>query len=480
MTRKKQKPGNKMSRQPPLPPGLPPRPSAPAVPYGSDSYRPQGDSYHPTNPPPPMYQFRGAASSASQYRPSYDSYDQRAPPPRYDDYPPGTRPNQNSYRPPQDNFDFRYDAPPSINMGQADTYRPRSPPRPREYAQDNNRNNRQNNHAENHRGAARGGYRGRAGPRMASNREFLKTKRGPTPELMPGMDEDAGNGVRYKPVDDVSDSEEAEMDLSNTDDEGDAQQNKKKRTETKAADGDSIPRWSNPDPYTALPPPDESQRKKKDVVKLIRKARVNTSSDSATKTEAATDDFISFDFGDDDQNDAFKENERPAPGVEGAPTGPRFSHRDNAHKQEPKSAQGIYFQPINAARSELNEREGSLNQQQGNVYNDHSGSTNAQEPNRYNGAQPASHGQPLQAVQNQAPGKQNKPIDLTPNPALGNRKRTFNDEIKGPPQIHGPFNNKNSKPSNGEIVQSWKTARNIPSTPWLSLDHSETANMGVW
>jgi non-canonical poly(A) RNA polymerase PAPD5/7 len=60
---------------------------------------------------------------------------------------------------------------------------------------------------------------------------------------------------------------------------------------------DEVPRWSNPDPYTALPPVDESNRKHKDVVKLIRKARVETA--SVTVMAVTNDqDFISFD-GDD-------------------------------------------------------------------------------------------------------------------------------------------------------------------------------------
>ena len=154
---------------------------------------------------------------------------------------------------------------------------------------------------------------------MASDRAFLKGNREPTPELMPGMDEEE-TGVRFKPIEDVSDSEETEMDISD-DENGAAEQPKKKvRIVDKAADGDSVPRWSNPDPYTALPPPDESQRKKKDVVKLIRKARVETTSTSTTKVDPA-DDFISFDFG--DEGDALQNDDhspdKSGMGVAGAP-----------------------------------------------------------------------------------------------------------------------------------------------------------------
>lgn len=55
------------------------------------------------------------------------------------------------------------------------------------------------------------------------------------------------------------------------------------------------PKWSNPDPYTVLPPPDESQHKRMDVVKMIRKAKLQNSLSEAKK-DAVTDndDFISL------------------------------------------------------------------------------------------------------------------------------------------------------------------------------------------
>lgn len=59
-------------------------------------------------------------------------------------------------------------------------------------------------------------------------------------------------------------------------------------------DGDSVPKWSNPDPYTVLPPPSETG-KKKDFVQLIRKAKVQAAEKSTTSNAVtANDDFISF------------------------------------------------------------------------------------------------------------------------------------------------------------------------------------------
>jgi non-canonical poly(A) RNA polymerase PAPD5/7 len=265
---------------------------------------------------------------------------------------------------------------------------------------------------------------------------------------MPGMDEDAGI-VRYKAVDDMSDSDEAEMDVSDDEDDEDQQPRKKlARTENKAADGDSVPKWSNPDPYTALPPPDESQRKKKDVVKLIRKARVTAATENTVKP-ATTDDFISFDDLGDDQEmaNSFNSADEVGYGVPGAPTGPRGQQ----------------------AQAPNNFRENGYPQ------------SKAEEPVESN-----SRGPTTSKIQIELPNRPHanlpkKPtavIDLTSDPSLGNRKRNIRDEIKGPPMIHGPSGQR--APSDGKIVASWRAKAGRPSTPWIEMDHSQTSNMGLW
>ncbi|KAL3424418.1 poly(A) RNA polymerase cid14 [Phlyctema vagabunda] len=220
------------------------------------------------------------------------------------------------------------------------------------------------------------------------------------------------------------------MDISEDDDNASGSEQPKKkmaRTGQKAADGDSVPKWSNPDPYTALPPPDESLRKKKDVVKLIRKARVEGG--SAAKTEEAAEDFISFDFGGDEDEDKDDESDAGNLGVPGAPTGPRYSHRDNIHKVD---------------------------------------------------SRPPPHPEPELTLP-VVPGKRAaSPIDLTSDPALGNRKRTFNDEIKAPPLIHKANKGKKNPPASGKILPEWRSRSDASATPWIKLDHSNTANMGVW
>ncbi|CZR61247.1 related to DNA-directed DNA polymerase [Phialocephala subalpina] len=487
------------SRQPPLPPGPPP-PRAYNDSYdrnrGGDSYYPDSrDSRYSPAPPPPggpdMYRFAG---SSDKYQPSYA---RPRSPPRYGAYassqddrsyrpsyaPPPPREQTSTYRPSYDEgFNFRYDAPPGIDYRAADQYR--APPR--EPARQNNANRNNDRGFSRGQRGGRGSARGRGGPRMASERDFLKTNREPTPELMPGMDEDAGNGVRYKAVDDLSDSDEAEMDLSNSDeenDENDAEQPKKKqtRTETKAADGDSVPRWSNPDPYTALPPPDESQRKKKDVVKLIRKARVDAAQDGA-KTEAAAADFISFDF-DDDEVDG-KQGQQFGLGVEGAPTGPRSGKNDtlphpgkeNYVPGTTLNSQERSFNPINISTSNIKVNTGDIGDEmrapnglptRQNDWPSSASSSKAAMQFTLPAAQPANHVKPA-------------PISLESDPNLGSRKRNFDDQIKGPPRIHGPALGKGAKAANGEIVRHWQPVPGQSPTPWISMDHSDSASMGVW
>jgi len=126
---------------------------------------------------------------------------------------------------------------------------------------------------------------------------------------MTGMVESEKQGVKYIPIEDVSDSSEAEMDMSDDEDDSESAEPKKKQIKTmkKAADGNSVPKWSNPDPYTALPPVEES-RKRKDVVKLIRKARVEAA--TAKAENSPVDDFISF--GDDKEEE---EHVEPVPAI---------------------------------------------------------------------------------------------------------------------------------------------------------------------
>jgi non-canonical poly(A) RNA polymerase PAPD5/7 len=100
----------------------------------------------------------------------------------------------------------------------------------------------------------------------------------------------------------MSDDDEADMvesdDDARPDTEADGENGAQRAAriqEVNRADGDSVPKWSNPDPYTVLPPPEEVTGKRIDFVKLIRKAKVEDAEKAAGHNSvAANDDFISF------------------------------------------------------------------------------------------------------------------------------------------------------------------------------------------
>ena len=125
---------------------------------------------------------------------------------------------------------------------------------------------------------------------------------------------DAGHN-KFRDLDEISDDEELDMEISSHSSQSDENEPSSKRQKTDKAheaDGDaqqSAPKWSNPDPYTALPCPDDSQKKKRDVVQLIRKARVEEEEKKAT-APAQAEDFISFDLTEDeDDSETSEESE---------------------------------------------------------------------------------------------------------------------------------------------------------------------------
>lgn len=147
------------------------------------------------------------------------------------------------------------------------------------------------------------GYRGRGGFKKAAphERALLQHRDDGSPERAMGV---ADGSSRFRNPDEMTDDEEEDMEVQSDDsdrEEGEARESNAKavRTQVKRPDGDSVPKWSNPDPYTALPPPDETTGKKTDFVKLIRKAKNQDAEKTAAHNSVvANDDFISF--GDDD------------------------------------------------------------------------------------------------------------------------------------------------------------------------------------
>ncbi|KAJ5312266.1 hypothetical protein PENANT_c011G05972 [Penicillium antarcticum] len=153
-----------------------------------------------------------------------------------------------------------------------------------------------------------------------AERPLLSNKRESTPEQLQG---ETKSEPKFASLATLSDSEEVDMDTSDSEDD---ERPRKRRAlgldglndadVTRPDPPPNVPKWSNPDPYTALPPPDESKTPKIDFVKLIRKARLDNAAKSE-KSDAVTDnqDFISLGMADE------AEPQDNAP--EGAPRGPK-------------------------------------------------------------------------------------------------------------------------------------------------------------
>lgn len=234
--------------------------------------------------------------------------------------------------------------------------------------------------------------------------------------------------MRFKSVSDSSDSDNNHIDLTKDSDDEDTAV-PRKRAKTSSATADSAPKWSNPDPYTALPPPETLGAPKKDIVQVIRKAKMDTGpkqeGDSAVK---GNDDFISFDDMDTANDDTTQQAEAPHPAAP-APSS-TFSHRENPHNQHGGGAAGKGIKPAS----------------------------------RVSGA-------PMSA---------NSASAGPPAPPLGVVLPT--DEELAAMNIHphrGAKRKYRDTHDLGDVVDEWIGHEGQNTTPWLVVDHSPTAKPGL-
>ncbi|KAK4100580.1 hypothetical protein N658DRAFT_427590 [Parathielavia hyrcaniae] len=343
--------------------------------------------------------------------------------------------NGDSYRVPQGDFTFRVDKPAGVH--EADTYRPqahrkghndRREPSPRRDSRPAKRNRPtqdasfrtgNNNQSFRDNRPGRGGYGHRPWrPFIAAERELLKANHTTGSEVAFFK---ADGTVTYRPLDELSDSDEAEMDISGDEAEpAEGPSSKRARTAVEqSASDNNAPRWSNPDPYTALPPEMTTQGKKKDVVQMIRKARVSAQ-EVRTSLPSESADFIALDFDDSDGED----------------------DHDDDHEPEESTASAA---PSLAATN----------------------STFSVQPDLRLPPKPAS-------------AKPSKAAARFPDPtpaALGSRKRTHDDEIKMP---HTRLKKCITSKASGHITTEWLPDPDLDSTPWMRADHSGSATMAVW
>ncbi|KAI1503455.1 hypothetical protein F5X99DRAFT_375287 [Biscogniauxia marginata] len=439
---------------------------APPSQYGYDRYEASSYSSYPppppAGPPPPPPSTRWDDQQASGTRDNYYPQERERRSGRASRGPHSDlrRPNSNDgprdYRdnahPPQGDFSFRVERPAGIDSyrpstqderGQAQYSRRDDPKRP--HRRDDARpGGRDRYHPRNN---GRGGQQYRSGPHKPYTRAkpherlLLVKQHDNQAQLMLG---DTTGRASYKDVDAMSDSDETAMDISDNSDSGAAEPaSKRARTSAPTAQaGQDLPKWSNPDPYTALPPPDESARKKKDMVQLIRKARVEAEAKKPSEsTEAA--DFISFDFSEDEgdnKNDkgvdgrSKKRLGSTGEGMPDAPKGPRVT--SSSSSTLPKYSTSAVDAAPRAPRVD----------------------------------QSAPH------TSRTTRGSKQEPVDLSPSTSLGNRKRTFDDQIKLP---HASLKKVSRMAAGGDVVPVWRPEKGEDPCPWATTDHSATACMGT-
>jgi non-canonical poly(A) RNA polymerase PAPD5/7 len=436
-----------MSQYYPPPPGVdrrqnvshnyPPPPSARDF---SDSYRPPPPSYNPPPPPPSGHDSYAPSSRRSdqggrysrsdphdRYQPSRRSDNHPLPPKPSDSYP--TFRGSDSFRPPQGDFTFRSEKPRGVGDSYS-SYRPDEPRSRRDPPRGPARgpyNDRQSYRPNGNRG--RGAYPARRPwkPFVAADRAILHT----TDNNKPTEDfADTQNGVTYRAFDELSDSDEADMDISDDDNDSAQPTAKRARTAADATSADETPKWSNPDPYTALPPEQDPDKKKKDVVQLIRKARVESAKSTRTSLLADDEDFIRCDSGSEDDEDA-----------EDAEDDEDFIDPLTYNRQGQNAKGQGTPQPTAAAQA---------------AYGPSSASGKASM------APPAS--KPTKRVDFE--------MDMPKSSDLGSRKRTHDDVLKLP--THAQLKTAPKKPSGGSIVSEWRAKKGENHSPWVTSASSAT------
>ncbi|KAL7622467.1 hypothetical protein AAE478_007973 [Parahypoxylon ruwenzoriense] len=435
----------------PPPPPPPPPPSYPPPP--TDGLQPWNDHYSP-QPYRDTYQFRGPYSDLRRTHSDARHKDDR-------DYRNRDN-NRDNFRPPQGEFTFRVERPPGVDS--YDSYRPLE--REQRASRTDNRSSERGAHYSSHRdgsgrltgrdsrlrrddnrkrqqrqtGSGRRGY----GKERPSDRLLLLKKHDNEPELMLG---DTTGRATYRDVDELSDSDETEMDISDNSDSDTAEPaSKRARTAASTASGSNpeqdVPRWSNPDPYTALPPPDESARKKKDMVQLIRKARVEAESKKLVVAAEGLD-FISCDLSDN----------------EGKGGSESKSEKDVNGESQLSSEKTSTSQPV--PRAPVQPRGASSTAISTKTF---TSSTTSDSQTLTTPTGQHEHG----------PGKEN-PADLTASTSLGNRKRTIDDTIKLP---HSSLQPTSKMRASGLILPAWQPDNEDPC-PWAINDHSKIPSMST-
>lgn len=201
----------------------------------------------------------------------------------------------------------------------------------------------------------------------------------------------------------------------------------RKRAKVKAADASAVPKWSNPDPYTVLPPPETLGAPKKDIVQTIRKAK----NEKASKVDKVADnsDFISFNFGDEDDGEEDAAVDPPSPPVAKSPANsgaPTFSHRDSFHRKTSTASTPQTNGTTLSPSTSINKR-------------------------------------------------QQAPISISSNSQHANPTPSIVAEtVSRPPKRKARHNMQM-----GDVTEDWQVKDGQPVAPWCTKDHSDTTDVGL-
>lgn len=261
-----------------------------------------------------------------------------------------------------------------------------------------------------------------------------------TPERLSGMEE---GHVRFKSAADLEGRSESE-------EEADGAPHKRAKTGT--ALNDSAPKWSNPDVYTALPCPETLGAPKKDIVKEIRKAKLEAASTrNSSSAVAQNDDFISF--GDEPE-------EQPAKKVKITSSHDENVYANDQHhvQQRPPASSSfisikshtVPSQPVNALQA-------------------------GPPPPPDNLAIPTKAELAAMSKGLRKPdiGTQARPFDLTmsdPHVPVAHHSKETERSRKRKVRDHRGY---------GDILEEWEAQAGQPTTPWCVTDHDATLRTGM-
>lgn len=230
------------------------------------------------------------------------------------------------------------------------------------------------------------------------------------------------------------------------------------------------PKWSNPEYFTALPPPESGLAPKKDIVQVIRKAKVEAAAkqESASNAVKENADFISFNMDDDAQDMSEEASEHENVPPQNAPTGPARlgNHIVTRSKDGPAPKKHGFKQFVRPRSPVLNF---SLR-----------GTNKTKDPVGPPPQPPPNIDQLMNMADRMQVSGKRKTAPHVSQDLNGSDTRSLPQAL--PQQSSAPKGKKRKaaqiSKGLGDVVQEW-ISNETNSTPWCTVDHSCTANVGL-